>query len=73
MNLENLCVGLGIGLLIMLIIVSVISLLFYFVSLKRRKKIKNTYLSKFTNTDFSIDRTVKYLKLTNGIQDERAI
>lgn len=42
-------------------------------SLKRRNRIKNTYLSKFTNTDSPIDKAVKYLKFTNEIQDERAI
>lgn len=73
MTLGNLCVGIGIGLSIVIIIVSVISLLFYFISFKKIERTKNIYLSKLANTDSSISNAVKYLKLTNGIKDDRII
>lgn len=73
MTLGNLCVGIGIGLSIVIIIVSVISLLFYFISFKKIERTKNIYLSKLANTDSSISNAVKYLKLTNGIKDDRTI
>lgn len=71
--ISSLCIFILICIFIIwiLCIVGAITLVSYIINSK--KNINNIYLHKFSDSNFDIDDSLKYLKLTNGIKENKNV
>lgn len=53
---------------IILVIVTIITMIITKTSTKEIQTVKNVYIEKLANSDSSIQNAMKYLKLTNGLE-----
>ena len=67
----NLTLGVSAVLLVILVLTAVISTIFSCINANQRKALPNVYLGKLSNTDASISDAMEYLKLTNGIGQQK--
>lgn len=64
--------GLGIlvGVIVLILLVSVVTVMITKLNSKGLNDIHNVYLGKLVNSDASIQNAMKYLELTNGIKQQ---
>lgn len=64
--------GLGIlvGVIVLILLVSVVTVMITKLNSKGLNDIHNVYLEKLVNSDASIQNAMKYLELTNGIKQQ---
>lgn len=70
MTLSELTFGIFIGIIFLMLIIFIITEIVTKINSKKINNIRTVYIEKLSNSDFSIQNAMKYLKLTNGIMQQ---